>query len=115
MPLIYLEDILEQGGNKYLAVNIAAKRAREINAENSLPMLVANAEKPVTAAIDELKLGRIAHEESDKPEQPLEDSPVPSMDNEEGEEVEVLEELQPTEEVYEEDGVTDLDEAEEGL
>ena len=37
------------------------------------------------------------------------------MDNEEGEEVEVLEELQPTEEVYEEDGVTDLDEAEEGL
>ena len=45
MPLIYLEDILEQGGNKYLAVNIAAKRAREINAENSLPMLVANAEK----------------------------------------------------------------------
>ena len=45
MPLIYLEDILEQGGNKYLAVNIAAKRAREINAENSLPMLVANAGK----------------------------------------------------------------------
>lgn len=111
MPLIYLEDILEQGGNKYLAVNIAAKRAREINAENSLPMLVANAEKPVTAAIDELKLGRIAHEESDKPEE----SPFVSVDSEEDEEVETSEELQPTEEVYDEDDVTDPDEAEEGL
>ena len=115
MPLIYLEDILEQGGNKYLAVNIAAKRAREINAENSLPMLVANAEKPVTVAIDELRSGRIEHEKLDQPEQPLEDSPFASVDNEEDEEVEVLEELQPTEEVYEEDGVTDPEEAEEGL
>ena len=115
MPLIYLEDILEQGGNKYLAVNIAAKRAREINAENSLPMLVANAEKPVTAAIDELKLGRIAHEESDKPEELLEESPFVSVDSEEDEEVETSEELQPTEEVYDEDDVTDPEEAEEGL
>ena len=113
MPLIYLEDILEQGGNKYLAVNIAAKRAREINAENSLPMLVANAGKPVTVAIDELRSGRIEHEKLDQPEQPVEDSPFASGDNDE--EVEVLEELQPTEEVYEEDGVTDLDETEEGL
>ena len=37
MPLIYLEDILDHSGNKYLSVNIAAKRAREINAGNSLP------------------------------------------------------------------------------
>ena len=115
MPLIYLEDILEQSGNKYLAVNIAAKRAREINAENSLPMLMANAEKPVTVAIDELSSGRIGHEELDQSEQPLEDSLFAAMDNEEDEEVEVLEELQPTEEVYEEDGVTDPDETEEGL
>ena len=115
MPLVYLEDILEQSGNKYLAVNIAAKRAREINAENSLPMLMANAEKPVTAAIDELRSGRIGHEELDQPEQPVEDSPFASGDNDEDEEVEVLEELQPTEEVYEEEGVIDPDDAEEGL
>ena len=115
MPLIYLEDILEHGGNKYLAVNIAAKRAREINAENSLPMLMANAEKPVTVAIDELSSGRIAHEELDQPEEPTEDSLFASADHEEDEETEVVEELQPTEDYYEEDDVTDLDETEEGL
>ena len=115
MPLIYLEDILEQGGNKYLAVNIAAKRAREINAENSLPMLIANAEKPVTAAIDELRAGRIEHEKLNQPEQRSEDSPFVSIEGEEDEGAEVLEELQPTEEYYEEDDVTDLDETEEGL
>ena len=115
MPLIYLEDILEHGGNKYLSVNIAAKRAREINAENSLPMLVANAEKPVTIAIDELRSGRIEYEELDQPEEPVEDSPFGAMEREEDEEVETLEEVQPTEEYYEEDDVVDPDEAEEGL
>ena len=115
MPLIYLEDILEHSGNKYLSVNIAAKRAREINAENSLPMLMPNAEKPVTVAIEELKSGRIEYEELDQAEEPVEDSPFPSIDNRENEEAEVLEDLQPTEEVYEEDDVADPDEMEEGL
>ena len=115
MPLIYLEDILERGGNKYLAVNIAAKRAREINAENSLPMLMANTEKPVTVAIDELSSGRIEHEELDQPEERLENSPFASAEGVEDEDAEVLEELQPTEEYYEEDEVTDPDETEEGL
>ena len=115
MPLVYLEDILEQSGNKYLAVNVAAKRAREINAENSLPMLMANAEKPVTIAIDELSSGRIGHEELDQPEEPLEDSPFVVIEGEEGEGAEGVEEPQPTEEYYEEDEVTDPDETEEGL
>lgn len=121
MPLIYLEDILEEGddkehrGNKYLSVNIAAKRAREINAENSLPMLMANAQKPVTIAIDELSSGRIDYEELDQPEELLEDSPFGSIEGEKDEDAEGLEELQPTEEYYEEDDVTDPDEAEEGL
>ena len=114
MPLIYLEDILEKSGNKYLAVNIAAKRAREINAENSLPMLMANAEKPVTVAIEELSSGRIEHEELDQPEDHLGDSPFVSIEDEE-DEVEGLEEVQSTEEYYEEDEVTDPDETEEGL
>ena len=114
MPLIYLEDILENTGNKYLSVNIAAKRAREINAENSLPMLMPNAEKPVTVAIEELRSGRIEYEELDQAEESAEDSPFPSIDNEEDEEAEV-EDFQPTEEVYEEDDVTDPDETEEGL
>ena len=115
MPLIYLEDILEQSGNKYLAVNIAAKRAREINAENSLPMLMANAEKPVTVAIDELSSGRIDYEKLDQAEELLEDSPFGSMEGEEDEDAVGLEEVQPTKEYYEEDEVTDPDETEEGL
>ena len=115
MPLIYLEDILEQTGNKYLSVNIAAKRAREINAENSLPILVADAEKPVTIAIEELKSGRITYEESDQPEKPLEDSLFGSIDSGEDEDMEKGEEVLPTEEYYEEDNVTDPDEVEEGL
>ena len=121
MPLIYLEDILKRGdnkehsSNKYLAVNIAAKRAREINAENSLPMLMANAQKPVTIAIDELSSGRINYEELDRPEESVEGSPFAPIDSEEDKEAEGLEELQPTEEYYEEDEVTDPDEAEEGL
>ena len=121
MPLIYLEDILdhsddkEHSGNKYLSVNIAAKRAREINAENSLPMLMANAQKPVTIAIDELRSGRINYEELDQAEELLEDSPFVSIDSEENEDSEGLEELQSTEEYYEEDDATDPDETEEGL
>ena len=116
MPLIYLEDILEHGENKYIAVNVAAKRAREINAENSLPMLIPNAEKPVTVAIDELKSGRIGYEELDRPDAPLDDSPFGSRDTEEDKEVEGLEETPPiTEEHYEEGNVTDPDEMEEGL
>ena len=114
MPLIYLEDILEHSGNKYLAVNIAAKRAREVNAENSLPMLLANAQKPVTIAIDELKSGRIGYEELDQTEESLEESPFVSIE-EEDEDIGQAEESAPAEVYYEEDDATDPDEVEEGL
>ena len=114
MPLIYLEDILENSGNKYLSVNIAAKRAREINAE-SLPILMADAPKPVTIAIDEMRSGRIDYEELDQAEEHLEDSPFVSIESEGDEDPDRLEELQSTEEYYEEDEVTDPDETEEGL
>ncbi len=115
MPLIYLEDILERGGNKYLSVNIAAKRAREINAENSLPMLMPNAEKPVTVAIEELRSGRIEHEELDQPEELVEESPFPAIDEEEDGDAESTEEILPPEELVEEGDVIDPDEMEEGL
>lgn len=114
MPLIYLEDILERGGNKYLSVNIAAKRAREINAENSLPMLMPNAEKPVTIAIDELRSGRIEHEELDQAEEVVEESPFPAIDEKDGD-AESAEEILPLEELVVEDDVIDPNEMEEGL
>lgn len=115
MSLIYLEDILENSGNKYLSVNIAAKRAREINAENSLPMLMPNAEKPVTVAIEELRSGRIEHEELDQAEELVEESPFPAIDDEEETDGEATEEVLPPEELLEEDDVIDPDEMEEGL
>ena len=114
MPLIYLEDILERGGNKYLSVNIAAKRAREINAENSLPMLMPNAEKPVTVAIEELRSGRIEHEELDQAEELVEESPFPAIDEEDGD-AGPTEEILPPEELLEDDDVIDTDDMEEGL
>jgi DNA-directed RNA polymerase omega subunit len=115
MPVIYLEDILEQGGNKYLSVNIAAGRARELNSERSLPMLMNNAQKPVTVAIDELRSGKIGYEALDQPRETMEDSPFGSIDGEEDKEAEVLEEFQPTAESYDEGSVKDPDEAEEGM
>ena len=112
MPVIYLEDILEQGGNKFLSVNIAARRACELNSERSLPMLMNNTQKPVTAAIEELTLGKISYEALDQPGETIEDSPFGSVD---GEEDEVLEEFQPIPESYDEGNVKDPDDAEEGL
>ena len=57
MPVMYLEDVLEKGVNKYLVVNIAAQRGRHIN-EKGIPMLMDNAQKPVTLALEELNEGK---------------------------------------------------------
>ena len=76
---------------------------------------MANAQKPVTVAIDELSSGRIGYEELDQAEERLEDSPFVSVDGEEDENAAGLEEIQSTEEDYKKDDVTDPDEAEEGL
>ena len=61
MEVIYDEDLLKRVANKYLAVNVAAKRAREINA-NGLPLVSANSapkQKPVSIATQELVEGKL--------------------------------------------------------
>jgi DNA-directed RNA polymerase subunit omega len=111
---MYLEDILEKGVNKYLVVNIAAQRGRHIN-EKGIPMLMDNAQKPVTLALEELNEGKLSHKKLEKPIDTLEDSPFGTIDNEEEEEA--AEELQPTEEYVFDDSnlVVDAEEQEEGL
>ena len=113
MPVVYLEDILEKGVNKYLVVNIAAQRGRHIN-EKGIPMLMDNAQKPVTLALEELNEGRLSHKKLEKPIDTLEDSPFGTIDNEEEE---AAEELQPTKEYVFDDSnlVVDTEEHEEGL
>ena len=66
--VIYNEDLVKQVPNKYLAVNVAAKRARDINA-SGLPVAPANAsdkkKKPVAVATQELIDGKLQFEKSE--------------------------------------------------
>lgn len=115
MPVIYLEDIVNRVGNKYLAVNIAAQRARQLN-ERGIPMLSFNARKPVSLALEELMVGKLGYEETDRLVEASEDllifSPVVDEVDEDSEE---LDEFQPTPEYFDDNGIIDLDEPEEGL
>jgi DNA-directed RNA polymerase omega subunit len=113
MPIIYLEDILKQVDSKYLAVNIAAQRARQLNDERSLPMLMSNAEKPVSISLEALNEGKISYKELDQPVDTPEDSPFSSIHGDD-EKVEVLEELHPSQERDDSDSDAP-DEPEEGL
>ncbi|MCZ6679396.1 MAG: DNA-directed RNA polymerase subunit omega [Candidatus Poribacteria bacterium] len=113
MP-IYLEDVLDQCGNKYLAVNIAAERACQIN-EQGLPMLMDSARKPVSIALDELVEDKIGYKELDESTEPQDDFPFSAIDDEK-DPVEPPEALQPPgERVDNKDGPTEPDEREEGL
>lgn len=66
--VVYNEDLVETIKNKYLAVNVAAKRARDINA-NGLPLAPTNAadkkKKPVAIATQELIDGKLQFEKSE--------------------------------------------------
>ena len=77
--VVYNEDLVKTVKNKYLAVNIAAKRARDINA-NGLPIAPANTadkkKKPVAIATKELVAGRLNFE---KGEAKVPDSKTPSI------------------------------------
>ena len=67
MEVIYDEDLVKSVTNKYLAVNVAAKRAREINA-NGLPVAPANStpkQKPVSIATQELVEGKLSFKRSE--------------------------------------------------
>ena len=62
-PEIYVEDIITNIPNKYLAVNVAAQRARVLN-DRDLPVgdAAKQAKKPTTQALLELIDGRLTYE-----------------------------------------------------
>ena len=66
--VVYNEDLVKRVSNKYLAVNIASKRARDINADG-LPIAPSSAaekkKKPVAIATQELVDGRLQYEKSE--------------------------------------------------
>lgn len=67
MEVIYDEDLVKRAANKYLAVNVAAIRAREITA-NGLLAAPANSspkQKQVSIAIQELVDGKLRFKRSE--------------------------------------------------
>jgi DNA-directed RNA polymerase omega subunit len=66
--VVYNEDLVKTVENKYLAVNIVAKRARQINADGLpiVPSSAANKEqKPVAIATQELIDGKLHYEQGE--------------------------------------------------
>ena len=53
-----IDEVLKKIPNKYLAVIVASKRARQIN-EDRAPLLKTGATKPTTMAMEEIALGLV--------------------------------------------------------
>ena len=64
MTIVYLEELIEQVENKYLAVNVIAKRARSLNDE-LLGAGLSQKQKPVSVATDELASGKLSYQKLD--------------------------------------------------
>ena len=66
--VVYNEDLVKRVPNKYLAVNIVAKRARDINADG-LPIVSSSTankkKKPIAIATQELVEGKLHYERSE--------------------------------------------------
>lgn len=64
MAIVYLEELVERVQNKYLAVNVIAKRARSLNDE-LLGAGLSQKQKPVTVATEELAEGKLSYQKLD--------------------------------------------------
>lgn len=98
-PDILIEDVIGHIPNKYLAVNVAARRARELN-QQALPVSdrAKTARKPTTQALFELVDGHLRFDLLDVHNQPLPD--VDADDYEVDEETAaILEEYQEDEDI----------------
>ncbi len=60
MAIVYLEDLVKHVPNKYLAVNVIAKRARSLNDE-LLGAGLSKKPKPVSVATEELEAGELSY------------------------------------------------------
>ena len=117
MAIVYLEDLSERVGNKYLAVNMIAQRARVLNDRN-LQFLNPNSKKCVTEALEEVVEHKIEYR---RLEQSGNDQSDPFSLFSENDDVSV-DETKPTDksddlfdQIYLEDTGASDDEVEEGL
>lgn len=116
MSMVYLEDILEIVENKYLAVNLAAQRARQLN-EREFALLSSTTRKPASVATEELIEGKIGYRNADSTAQDSDELLIFSADlSENAEEEENLSNIvQPEYYAEETDAAVDAEEREEGL
>ena len=116
MSMIYLEDILKVVDNKYLAVNIAAQRARQLN-EREFALLSSTTRKPASVAAEELIEGKIGHRNANAVAQESDELSIFSADlNEPAANAEDADEIvQPEYYAEEPAAVVDPEEREEGL
>lgn len=96
MAIVYLEELVEEVPNKYLAVNVIAKRARSLNDE-LLGAGLSQKQKPVSVATDELASGKLSYKKLDPNPQ---ESESPSLFSSESEGFDEVEEENPLAELY---------------
>ena len=111
--VVYNEDLVKRVSNKYLAVNVAAKRARDINA-NGLPIAPSSTadkkKKPVAVATQELVEGKL-HFEKSEVKAPTQNTPsifTDAQDSDDGSDIF-------DEELLAREGDADPEEREEGI
>ena len=75
MAIVYLEELVKHVPNKYLAVNVIAKRARSLNDE-LLGAGLSKKQKPVSVATEELASGELAYKKVDPNTSEPETKPV---------------------------------------
>lgn len=113
MSVVYLEDIEDLVGNKYLAVNVAARRARQLN-EKGIPILKFNVRKPASVALQALVEGEIDYQQVDQFEDTSEEFSIFNpVAEEKDEDSEIFEQTFSNE--TQDDSVDELEEPEEGL
>ncbi|HIE27259.1 TPA: DNA-directed RNA polymerase subunit omega [Candidatus Poribacteria bacterium] len=112
---VILEDLMNIIDNKYLAANIAAKRARWLNEKKRLPSIKTDALKDTTIALEELLANKLAY----RPIQPEEvkkiEELIPSPESDEEEVQEEGEKLFEEEYVDDSNIVVEDEEPEEGI
>lgn len=116
MSVVYLEEVIKVVGNKFIAINVAGQRARELN-EQEIPFFAGAVErKPASLAIEELVNGDIDYNELSVQTGTKDDLSLFHSSADEAESAANLEELLPEDPVYMNDTNTfDPDEGEEGL
>ena len=116
MSVVYLEDVIKIVGNKFIAINVAGQRARELN-EQEIPFFAGAAErKPASLAIEELVNGDIDYNELSAQTGTTDDLSLFHSSGDEAERAANLEELLPEDPIYMDDTrAFDPDEGEEGL